>query len=66
MHVLQESEIFLGRQPILDPRRRVVGYELLFRSGRNLSAGVSDDVLATSTVITHTLGLFGIGAALGK
>jgi EAL and modified HD-GYP domain-containing signal transduction protein len=62
----QQTEIFLGRQPILDVRRRVVGYELLFRSGRNLTAGVTDDVLATSTVITQTMGMFGIEAALGK
>jgi len=62
----QQTEIFLGRQPILDARRRVVGYELLFRSGRNLTAGVTDDVLATSTVITQTMGMFGIDAALGK
>ena len=62
----EQTEIFLGRQPILDVRRRVVGYELLFRSGRHLKAGVTDDVLATSTVIVQTLGMFGIEAALGK
>ena len=66
MNAPQQTEIFLGRQPILDVRRRVVGYELLFRSGRNLTAGVTDDVLATSTVITQTMGMFGIEAALGK
>ena len=62
----QQTEIFLGRQPILDPRRRVVGYELLFRSGNDLTANVTDDVLATSAVITQAMGSFGIGAALGK
>ena len=61
-----QTEIFLGRQPILDPRRRIVGYELLFRSGRDLTANVTDDVLATSAVITQAMGSFGIGAALGR
>src|SRR4029453_2908513 len=61
-----QTEIFLGRQPIVDYRRRIVGYELLFRSGRDLAANVTDDVLATSAVITQAMGSFGIGAALGK
>jgi EAL and modified HD-GYP domain-containing signal transduction protein len=66
MSVPSQSEIFLGRQPILDSRRRVFGYELLFRSCRGLSANVSHDVGATAAVITRTMNLFGFDAAVGK
>ena len=61
-----QIEIFLARQPILDARRRTIGYELLFRSCRSLSANVSHDVGATAAVITQTMSLFGIEAAVGK
>lgn len=52
-------DIFVARQPIFDARLRVIGYELLFRSGMdNFCAGVSPDV-ATSHVINNgmTIGL---------
>lgn len=42
---------YLARQPILDARQHLVGYELLFRDGeRNAFPNVDDD-LATSSVI---------------
>jgi c-di-GMP-related signal transduction protein len=43
------QEIFIGRQPILDRDQRMFAYELLFRSGRQNTAEVSDDRLATAT-----------------
>lgn len=54
-------EVFLGRQPILDEQRKIVAYELLFRSANSLLEGhINDDVAATSAVIINTLSQFGI------
>lgn len=60
----QQAEIFLGRQPILDIGQRTVAYELLFRSGQTLVSGVTDDLLATSTVIINTISHIGIDSVL--
>lgn len=59
-------EIYLGRQPILDGNQNVVAYELLFRSGQKLTSGVTDDMLATATVIINTISQFGIDNVLGR
>jgi EAL and modified HD-GYP domain-containing signal transduction protein len=66
LNLPEHTEIFLGRQPILDASQNVVAYELLFRSGWNLSANVTNDVLATATVITNTVSHFGIDNVLEK
>jgi EAL and modified HD-GYP domain-containing signal transduction protein len=63
---LSTSEVFLGRQPIVDRDRRLVAFELLFRSGRANSAGVFDDVHATASVIANTLGAMGVRQVLGE
>jgi EAL and modified HD-GYP domain-containing signal transduction protein len=57
--------LFLGRKPILDRDQSVVAYELLFRSGINNSAEITDDIPATSTAINHAFTELGIEAALG-
>ena len=62
---INTTEIFLGRQPILDVNRKIVAYELLFRSEDSLSAHVVDDLQATSTVIVNTLSQFGLEHVLG-
>ena len=59
------TEIFLGRQPILDRDQRVVAFELLFRSGRTQTAGVTDDMQATASVIQHAFSEMGAQAVLG-
>ena len=59
------TEIFLGRQPILDRDQRVVAFELLFRSGRTQAAGVTDDMQATASVIQHAFSEMGAQAVLG-
>ena len=59
------TEIFLGRQPILDRDQRVVAFELLFRSGRTQAAGVTDDMQATASVIQHAFREMGAQAVLG-
>jgi c-di-GMP-related signal transduction protein len=51
---------FIARQPVFDRRRRVFGYELLFRqNGDNYFAGVDDDT-ATSDVIYNSFMVFGL------
>lgn len=59
------SELFLGRQPILDSRQQLLAYELLFRSSRNNAAEVSDQVQATATVVTNAFSELAVGDALG-
>jgi len=60
------EEILLGRQPIVNDRLELVGYELLFRDPENFRhAVVADHAHATATVITHAFSQFSIASALG-
>ncbi|MGA2713458.1 MAG: HDOD domain-containing protein [Bryobacteraceae bacterium] len=58
-------KIYLGRQPILDRKLNVAGYELLFRSSRANFCDLSDDVLATSQVIVNAVLGVGLERLLG-
>ena len=60
------QEIFIGRQPILDRGQNLVAYELLFRSGTSLEAGVIDDVSASASVIVNAYTELGLENVLGK
>ena len=61
------EQFFLGRQPILDKRQQIVGYELLFRSPQSLlAASFSDIHLASASVILNTLSDFGFQDVLGR
>jgi len=60
------QEVFLGRQPILDRLQRLVAYELLFRSGEENASRFTDDVQATTSVISNTFGQMGVQAVLGS
>jgi c-di-GMP-related signal transduction protein len=57
---------FVGRQSILDRNWGLAGFELLFRSGQKNSAEFSDDVIATASVISHTINEIGFQTVLGK
>ncbi|MBI1394761.1 MAG: EAL domain-containing protein [Betaproteobacteria bacterium] len=59
------TELFLGRQPILDKRENLVAFELLFRSNQSDDAQIHDDLLATATVINHAFSELGVEAVLG-
>lgn len=59
------QDLYLGRQPILDRRERLFAYELLFRSGHQNFASITDDSSATATVISHVFADLGLEAALG-
>jgi EAL and modified HD-GYP domain-containing signal transduction protein len=61
----QESQIFLGRQPILNRNQDLVAYELLFRSGQQNFASFTDGVQATATVIVNAFTEMSLGEVLG-
>jgi len=57
---------FIARQPIFDTQKRVVAYELLFRSGpQNFFAGRDADA-ASSQLIDDSLHVFGIDQLIGN
>jgi c-di-GMP-related signal transduction protein len=58
-------EVYLGRQPILDSKWKVVGYELLFRSSEANFCDATDDVAATSQVIVNAVLGVGLDRLLG-
>lgn len=58
------QEVFLGRQPILNRKKKTVAYELLFRSENSLD--VADDMASTAAVIVNMLSQFGLEHAIGK
>lgn len=59
------TNIFVGRQPILDRKNGLYAYELLFRSGHVEDAIFSSDVSATARVITTVFNELGLEQSLG-
>lgn len=60
-------DFFLARQPILDRTQGLIAYELLFRSAAAGPANVTDDLLATASVMANAseLGMHNVvGSAL--
>ncbi|WP_293444896.1 EAL domain-containing protein [Persephonella sp.] len=49
------SEVFLGRQPILDRDIKIFGYELLFRDREENFAVIKDSIEATARVVMNLL-----------
>jgi EAL and modified HD-GYP domain-containing signal transduction protein len=64
--VSKPSEVFIGRQPIFDRDQRVVGYEILFRSGDVNAAAVLDGSTATATVMLNALTEIGLDRLVGR
>lgn len=62
----EQPQLFLARQPILDRNQNTVAYELLFRSSNANAANVSDDLLATASVITNLFSEMGVQSVIGK
>jgi EAL and modified HD-GYP domain-containing signal transduction protein len=60
------DRIFVGRQPILDTNENIFAYEILFRSAGKAHADVTDNLVATSSVLLHLLQNFGIETLLGN
>ncbi|HNP29228.1 MAG: HDOD domain-containing protein [Nitrospira sp.] len=48
------GDIFVGRQPILGPNLKTIGYEVLYRNCEADSANVHDEDLATAQVLLNT------------
>ncbi|HEY3309882.1 MAG TPA: EAL domain-containing protein [Desulfuromonadaceae bacterium] len=59
------EKFYLGRQPILDRKQEIVGYELLFRTEGLDYAKFDSYSHASANVITGALASFGIQAVLG-
>lgn len=62
---LPTEQIFIGRQPIFDAERRVVAYELLFRSGQGNAATVTDGDQATAQTLVNGIMDFGLDQVVG-
>jgi EAL and modified HD-GYP domain-containing signal transduction protein len=58
-------EVFVARQPIFDRKLVVVGYELLFRSGRTTEALVADPEGATAAVVLNSFTEIGLDRIVG-
>lgn len=56
-------ELLLGRQPILDLKQELIGYELLFRT--NGKVAHTDRINATAAVVCGAFAELGIAGALG-
>ncbi|MFK8020464.1 MAG: EAL and HDOD domain-containing protein [Pseudomonadales bacterium] len=60
------SHFHIGRQPIFDQSMNIFAYELLFRSGSENAANVTDADYATSTVILNAFTEIGIDKLVGS
>jgi EAL and modified HD-GYP domain-containing signal transduction protein len=57
--------IYIARQPIVDAKMDLVGFELLFRSTAQNVAIVDDSVFATSTVVANAFAEIGLAQVVG-
>lgn len=60
------TDIWLARQPIVDADRRLVGWEILFRSSQENHSGVTDGNRATSEVMLNTFVELGLDTVVGQ
>jgi c-di-GMP phosphodiesterase len=52
-----EDQTFIGRQPIMDLKQQIIGYELFFRHSADAqTATIEDDFKACSNVLVNTIG----------
>lgn len=63
---MQYDNIYLARQPIVDRKGGLYGFELLFREDQSADATVEDNMLATSKVLGAMLDELGIEQVLGR
>lgn len=60
------TELFLGRQPIIDRLGQMIAYELLYRTtDHRLNAHVADEAEATAHVIRRAFREIGVNTVLG-
>ena len=60
------TEIFLGRQPILDASSKLFAYELLFRGGAGDAAVFDDENQASASVVRNTFIEIGLENVVGR
>ncbi|MDP3210598.1 EAL and HDOD domain-containing protein [Methylotenera sp.] len=61
-----EDQVFIGRQPIMDVKQHIIGYELLFRHSADADKAVFEDELkACSSVLVNTMGDMDVQWLLG-
>lgn len=60
------NDVFLARQPILDRRRQLVAYELLFRDDGSGEARITDDARATAQLIARAFRQLGLNGVIGR
>jgi len=63
--VTSATQVSVGRQPIYDRRRRIQGYELLFRPHRDAVTSDKMGEEATAAVIVNTFAEFGLEELVG-
>ncbi|MDI1299351.1 EAL domain-containing protein [Methylotenera sp.] len=62
-----EDQAFIGRQPIMDEKQQIIGYELFFRhSAEAESAVFEDEFKAYSSVLMNTIGGIDMQWLLGE
>lgn len=61
-----EDQVFIGRQPIMDAKEHIIGYELLFRHSAEAETAIfEDDLKACSNVLVNTMGDIDVQWLLG-
>ncbi|MEX1017961.1 MAG: hypothetical protein WDZ31_14570, partial [Phycisphaeraceae bacterium] len=58
--------LFVARQPIFDRHRKVIAYELLFRSGTQNAFSHTDGSQATRQTVDTTLNVMGLERLVGS
>lgn len=64
--LIHYGDIFVGRQPILGPNLKTIGYELLYRNCEVDSANFSDDGIATAQVLLNAYLDIGLEHVVGS
>lgn len=59
------AQLYVGRQPIFTPDRKVFGYEMLFRNSNANAAEIDNPEQATATVLRNTFVEFGLDQLVG-
>ncbi len=64
--IAQYGDVFVGRQPILGPTMKTVGYEVLYRNCELAQAIFVDEDVATATVLLNTYLDIGLEHVVGS
>ena len=64
--IAQYGDVFVGRQPILSPKLKTVGYEVLYRNCQIGQAIFYDETVATATVLLNTYLDIGLEHVVGS